>query len=332
MILADKIINERKRNGWSQEELAEKLGVSRQSVSKWEGTQSIPDIQKILQMADLFGVSTDYLLKDELESKDASYSASDIETVSTVPLRTVSLEEANEFMEGESRRAPKIALGVSLCILSPVVLMLLATLSETGSKVTEQVAAGIGIIVLLGMVAAAVFIFLRAGHEREKYEYIETENIDTAYGVAGIVREKRESFRGKKNLLITIGVVMCIICPLPLITCAVLEMSELIIVGMVCVLLTIVSAAVNMFIRAGIVSDSYDMLLQENEYTVKEKESNKRIAPVGGIYWVAVTAVFLAISFVNDSWDRSWIIWPVAGVLFVVVMGIARMISDSRNK
>lgn len=60
MILADKIMEERKRNGWSQEELAEKLNVSRQSVSKWEGAQSIPDINRILQMAELFGVSTDY--------------------------------------------------------------------------------------------------------------------------------------------------------------------------------------------------------------------------------------------------------------------------------
>ena len=61
MILADKIINERKKNGWSQEELAEKLSVSRQSVSKWEGAQSVPDLQKVIQMAELFGVSCDYL-------------------------------------------------------------------------------------------------------------------------------------------------------------------------------------------------------------------------------------------------------------------------------
>ena len=65
MIIADKIIDERKRNGWSQEELADKLQVSRQSVSKWEGAQSIPDINRIIQMAELFGVSTDYLLKDD---------------------------------------------------------------------------------------------------------------------------------------------------------------------------------------------------------------------------------------------------------------------------
>ena len=59
MILADKIIDLRKKNGWSQEELAEKLGVSRQAVSKWEGAQSVPDLARVLQMSELFGVSTD---------------------------------------------------------------------------------------------------------------------------------------------------------------------------------------------------------------------------------------------------------------------------------
>ena len=66
MIFADKLMALRKKSGWSQEELAEKLGVTRQSVSKWEGAQSVPDIDKILQLSRLFGVTTDYLLKDEL--------------------------------------------------------------------------------------------------------------------------------------------------------------------------------------------------------------------------------------------------------------------------
>ena len=70
MILADKIIDLRKKAGWSQEELADKLGVSRQSVSKWEGAQSIPDMNKILQLSELFGVSTDYLLKDSMEAPE----------------------------------------------------------------------------------------------------------------------------------------------------------------------------------------------------------------------------------------------------------------------
>ena len=67
MILADKIIENRKKNGWSQEELADKLGISRQSVSKWEGAQAVPDMKKILQLSAVFGVSTDYLLRDDIE-------------------------------------------------------------------------------------------------------------------------------------------------------------------------------------------------------------------------------------------------------------------------
>ncbi len=67
MILADKIIQLRKKNGWSQEELAEQMNVSRQAVCKWEGAQSIPDINKLIQLSKLFNVSLDYLLKDEVE-------------------------------------------------------------------------------------------------------------------------------------------------------------------------------------------------------------------------------------------------------------------------
>ena len=67
MIFADKLILLRKKAGWSQEELAEQMDVTRQSVSKWEGAQSVPDIDKMIRLSELFGVSTDYLLKDEIE-------------------------------------------------------------------------------------------------------------------------------------------------------------------------------------------------------------------------------------------------------------------------
>ena len=58
MILADKIIRLRRKNGWSQEELAEKMNVSRQAVSKWESAQTVPDLEKILMLGALFGLSS----------------------------------------------------------------------------------------------------------------------------------------------------------------------------------------------------------------------------------------------------------------------------------
>ena len=124
MIFADKLIELRKKNGWSQEELAERLNVTRQSVSKWEGAQSIPDLDKILMLAQIFGVTTDYLLKDEILEMQ-SVSANDGVTAGyrdepAEPVRKVSMKEANEFLAAKERTAGKIALATFLCIVSPI--------------------------------------------------------------------------------------------------------------------------------------------------------------------------------------------------------------------
>lgn len=122
MILADKIVSLRKKAGWSQEDLAEKLGVTRQSVSKWEGAQSVPDMDKVVMMSRLFGVSTDFLLKDELEEETPCAAAQDDDT----PLRRVSLTQASAYLALRKAAAPKIAIATALCIISPVTLILLA--------------------------------------------------------------------------------------------------------------------------------------------------------------------------------------------------------------
>ena len=106
MILADKIIDLRKKSGWSQEELAAKLNVSRQAVSKWEGAQSVPDLERVLQMSRLFGVSTDYLLKDEQTAADSTGDA-----FSDSAVRTVSMEEANRFLAASEANARPMPAG-----------------------------------------------------------------------------------------------------------------------------------------------------------------------------------------------------------------------------
>ena len=102
MILADKIIRLRKKNGWSQEELAEKMAVSRQAVSKWEGAQTIPDLEKILLLSNLFGVTTDYLLKDEMEIEEFT-------DENSMPVKRITLALANDFLEWRKSAAVRIA-------------------------------------------------------------------------------------------------------------------------------------------------------------------------------------------------------------------------------
>ena len=65
MKLAEKIYQERRKLGLSQEQFAEQMDISRQAVSKWESGQSMPDLDKVVVMSQIFGVSTDYLLKEE---------------------------------------------------------------------------------------------------------------------------------------------------------------------------------------------------------------------------------------------------------------------------
>ena len=103
MIFADKLILLRKKAGWSQEELAEQMNVTRQSVSKWEGAQSVPDLDKMIRLSELFGVSTDYLLKDEIEQAEHINSSNDIPS-----LKRVSMEEANAFLSEKIRSVKEV--------------------------------------------------------------------------------------------------------------------------------------------------------------------------------------------------------------------------------
>ncbi|RIW34029.1 XRE family transcriptional regulator [Bacillus salacetis] len=70
MVFSEKLKTERKNKGWSQEELAEQLFVSRQSVSKWENGQNYPSIEVIIRLSDLFGITIDELLRSDEELQE----------------------------------------------------------------------------------------------------------------------------------------------------------------------------------------------------------------------------------------------------------------------
>ena len=80
MKMCDKLMALRKENGWSQEDFAEKLDVSRQAISRWENGTALPDSQNLLRISKLFGVSADYLLNDDYENRTNSFPAERIVT------------------------------------------------------------------------------------------------------------------------------------------------------------------------------------------------------------------------------------------------------------
>lgn len=319
MILADKIIDERKKNGWSQEELANKLGVSRQAVSKWESAGSIPDLQRILQMSELFGVTTDYLLKDEIEEAPLN------EYVETNTIK-VSMEEANQYLDMKHRGSRIVANATSLCILSPVPLIVLGTMTEDHTLI------GFSLVFLLILVAIAVYLFVNYGLRESHMQHLEKESFETEYGVSGMVRERRDKYEPAFIRNIAIGVVLCILSVIPTIMTGVMEADDSICGLSVGLLLIIVSIGVNILIRAGMIKSSYDTLLQEGEYTKEEKHIKKKTDDFSGAYWCLVVVIYLGWSFSTNNWKMTWIIWPVAGILYAAVLGIVKMIVRNKDE
>lgn len=321
MILADKIIALRKKNGWSQEELAEKMHVTRQSVSKWEGALSVPDLDKILQLARLFEVSTDYLLKDEIEQEDGTAGER-----TDAPARRVTMEEANEFLSVRAKAAGRIAVATLLCILSPICLIVLGGAAETGVfGISEEMAGLIGLVVLLLMITPAVAAFILTGIRSQKFEYLETEPVEPEYGVVGMVQERQKQYRdtyARGNIL---GTCICILSVIPLFVGALLpgtgENEFYAVLGLAATML-LAGIGAMCFILVGVRWASMQKLLQEGEYTLDAKKTQKGLSAFSTVYWLLVTAGYLAYSLPTENWKESWIVWPVAGVAYAAIATI----------
>lgn len=324
MILADKIINERKKNGWSQEELADMLDVSRQSVSKWESAQSIPDLQKILKMADIFGVSTDYLLKDEIEPENGT-DLKCIDSDSDTPLRKVTLEEASEFISMRKKTLPKIGIGVFLMITCPVILVLLAGISSDYPDIlSEKAATVIGLLFLFIQIGTAIFIFISNSGKLSKFKFLEEEAFETAYGVDGMARERLSEYEPANTKALTIGVLLCVLCAVPLVITSVMEAPAIVTICMVCLTLILVGIAVYIFISVCGVYSSYKILLQTEDYTPKMKNRNKKLDALSSSYWILIVIIYLVTSFLTNAWHFTWVIWAVSGLLYALIRNIAQ--------
>ena len=328
MILAEKIMQLRKKASWSQEELAEQLGVTRQSVSKWEGAQSLPDLEKILQMSRLFGVSTDFLLKDELEAESPDPAPD------TPALRRVTLAEASAYLALRREAAPKMALGTLLCVWSPVTLIGLSFVSEAGRfPMTQNAAAGLGLCVLLILVAIGVALFLSCGRGTRDFAFLETEPFETEYGVSGMVKERRRAGEDRFHRLNTVAAMLCVLAALPLFAAAFWSVDAAYILG-VCLTIVLAGIGAALFVYTGTQTAAMEKLLEDGEYTRDRKRSGSLRGTVSLVYWLTATAVFLFYTFGprgNGQPQYRWFIWAIAGVLYAALMAIVRLLEGRKR-
>jgi len=122
MNISQKILLQRKKKGISQEDLANALNVSRQAVSKWESSQSVPDMDKIVALSSYDNITTDYLLKDEIETIDGAdnYSSKNVD----MQMLNKELSE-NDFQNIRYEAEKKKHTSYWLLIIAPFIMILI---------------------------------------------------------------------------------------------------------------------------------------------------------------------------------------------------------------
>lgn len=239
----------------------------------------------------------------------------------------ISYEEANNYLEDSKVTAPKTALGVFLCIISPVMLLVLLGLGEMNYiKVKEDLLIAAGLIVLISLVAAGVSWFIKFSSKLEKYNDLKINLFELDYNTEQMIRNMQKQDELAYKSAVSISVVGYILSALPIIITPLVSEVEGLSVFSVAVTLTIVAFSTYNLISNGSINEACNVLLQQGDYSVKNK-SNKTFQTISKVYWCVIVAVYLGYSFITDDWSMSWIIWPVAGVLF----GAIKAIADSRS-
>ena len=314
MILGEKIAQLRRKNGWSQEELADKMEISRQAVSKWESGQTMPDLERILRLSSLFGVTIDYLLKDGAEPEIPRPEAEE-----DTHIRLISLADAADYLSLRERASVQIASGTFLCILAFMPLLLLGAAAEQ-FQLSEALAALIGLASLFLLAAIAVVIFMRCGFHSAPYRFIELGEFRAENDANDMVRARKMQFRSTYLRGNLIGVCLCILSPLALFS-GILSENDFTQVLLLCVTLLLAGIGVVSFILVGVRWASMERLLREGDFAPRTKSGTRMRRErfdeqLSYAYWLLATAIYLAWSFLTHDWGRTWIVWPVAGVLF----------------
>ncbi|WP_297281883.1 helix-turn-helix domain-containing protein [uncultured Anaerococcus sp.] len=298
MILADKITALRKKEGMTQEDLANKVGVSRQSVSKWEASMSMPDLDKIMKLSRIFGVSTDFLLNDDLGMEEIIVDEK-VEDTSKI----IDLDLLNQYYGAYEKIARFISLATILVIISPIAYMTLDNINES-----------LGVIIFLVMIALAVGLFINSGFAASKFDFIEKESYNFSYGVEGVIEKSLNDFMPKLKRNVIIAIAIFILSP----AVYLLAINQGIISDTpVYLFLSLTAIGASLMGYSMIKYSSYRDILRYRDPKIQKKEG--KIGKISGVLWITAIGIFFIYSFWAGNWQTSWIIFVIAGFLQFII-------------
>ncbi len=293
----------RKRDGYTQESFAEQMGVSRQTISKWESDACFPEMDKLLLMCDMFRCKLDDLVRGDVQAEAAKDTAGyDV--------------HMNTF-------AKRITAGVVLVLLGVCVM-----LAGFGLHLPEALAT----VLFFPFLIAAIAFFITGGMEHDHFVKKHPE-IQPFY-----TEEEQESFRKKFAPAIAIGISLILVGVVVMIGGtavfgeANLDANES--------LASLLTAGMLLFITGGVGTLVY-MGMQDSKYHIQEYNAENKMEKskagrisegICGCIMLLATVIYLIWSFMTNRWDISWIVFPVGGILCAVTSIVCKMVSDDKDE
>lgn len=322
MNLADKIIKLRKKNGWSQEDLADKLEISRQSVSKWESEQSLPDVEKIVHMSKLFGVTTDYLLNEEIEVEEKNEGSIDEDA------KVLNKEDVASYIKCVKKTSVLKAVAVGLAGLAAFAWFLFEYLALEQSTLIGGIIAGV-------LSAGAVGVICTAEHMLDKFKAItSTRKFTLGFGVQTYIKDDDAEYHRTYAIISTICSVISVLMIAAVIvatlvlgtintpTGTLLSAISFLTLGFTIAMLVLVSSR----------KDAYKSLLKEGDFSDERYQLKKGRDFFSVIYLASVIFIVVVIAkTMADTMIMSGVL-ILALLMYLVISRIITKVYENRKE
>lgn len=289
MNFGENLQNLRKLKNYSQEDLADKLKVSRQAVSKWESGTGFPETEKIISICDLFDCSMDELIKGKISIDSNSEK-----------------ENYDSFMNKFSK---SISLATMLILIGTTLLLTILGFNENNM---------FGIVILLIFVVFSIPIFIVKGIEMENFK-AKYPKLSNFYS-----QEEIDNYNNKFSKMIASAISIILIGVIVFMTIIALKIFNEDSTFPVSILMCFISVAVPLLVNTGIQKDKYDIEKYNKENSIDFKKETEKVGKYCGVIMIIATIVFFLISFIFNAWEISWIVFPIGGMLCGIVSILLR--------
>ncbi len=232
------------------------------------------------------------------------------------PRRALTMDEVRDFLHSQMARGSMTGIGVLFCISCPIwVILLDGTFLE-----------GIGVMLMFIQIALAVGLFVFSGTRHAGWKYIYNEPCSIDYATAEYVASEKKRYQVGLTGQRTIGILMCALCWVPLMLLDSIGLTRLKVMDNIGAVLLLLMVGIGVFfiVNSSIVKASFEKILKLNDEKtmgsrfVDAQEplyENPRMNDIKSVFWPTITCIYLSYSFLTFHWGRSWLIWPIAGIV-----------------